>query len=139
MVGRGWVIGQPNFFWKTGTNSTADVWPNRDWTPIFSHLGHRLTTPPKLRRSPCRANSDQNRDPRSLGGVVKQYPRWLKIGVQSRFGQMSVVEFVLVFQKKKIGLAQWGVRLRIQACDLLSVFKYFMVRLQILSKKPKEI
>ena len=24
----------------TGTNSTADVWPNRDWTPIFSHLGH---------------------------------------------------------------------------------------------------
>ena len=39
------------FFWKTGTNSTVNVCPNRGWTPIFSQLGHRLTTPLKVRRS----------------------------------------------------------------------------------------
>ena len=73
--------------------------PKRDWTPIFSLLGPRLTTPPELRRSPDRANSDRPSDLRSSGGVVKRGPRRLKIGVQSRFGPNSSVEFEAVFRK----------------------------------------
>ena len=36
----------------------------------------------------------------SSGGVVKPGPRRLKIGVQSRFGPNSTVEFEAVFRKK---------------------------------------
>ena len=58
-----------------------------------------MTTPPELRRSPDRANSDRPSDLRSSGGVVKRGPRRLKIGVQSRFGPNSTVKFEAVFRK----------------------------------------
>ena len=102
IVVAGCLVGQPNFFLKTGTNSTVDVWPNCGCSPIFSLLGLSLTTPPKLRRSPGKANSDSPSNLRSFGGVVKRSrrPRRLKIGVQLRFGQTSAVEFVPIFQEK---------------------------------------
>ena len=84
--------------------------PNPDWTPIFSQFGRRLTTPPRLGRSPGKANSDQNRDLRSFGGVVKRHPNWLKIGFQAGFGPNFTMEFEAFFQKK-FGKAYWSLRL----------------------------
>ena len=93
-------------FRKTASNSTVEFGPKRDWTPIFSLLGPRLTTPPELRRSTDRANSDRPSALRSSGGVVKRGPRRLKIGVQSRFGPNSTVEFEAVF-RKNFGVAYY--------------------------------
>ena len=95
------------FFWKTGTNSTADVWPNHGWTPIFSQFGSCLTTSRRLRRSLGRANSDRPSDLQSLCDVVKRLTNWLKIGVQPRFGQTSTVDIEAEIPKK-FGLAYWS-------------------------------
>ena len=74
--------------------------PNPAWTPIFSLYGHHLTTPLRLRRSPGKSELALPGDLRSLGGVVKRRPNWLKIGVQVGFGPNFTVEFEAFFQKK---------------------------------------
>ena len=96
----GYALGLGNFFWKNASNSTVKFGPNPTWTPIFSQFGRRLTTPPRLLRSPGRTNSYLPGDLRSLGGVVKRCPNWLKIGVQVGFGPNFPVEFEAFFQKK---------------------------------------
>ena len=104
IVSRSSAVGHPNFFWKTGTNSTVDFGPNPDWTPIFSQFGICQTTCMRLRRSLVWLELALSGDLRSLIHVVKRLPNWLKISVQSGFGPKSTVEFVPVFQKK-IGVA----------------------------------
>ena len=95
-----WTLGQPNFFWKTGTNSTVEFWPKCEWTPNFIALRQCLTTPLKLQRSPDRANSNRRRDLWSLRGVVKRCRNAIEFGVLSHFIHYPTVEFVPVFKKK---------------------------------------
>ena len=87
--------------------------PNPTWTPIFSQFGSHLTTCMRLRRSPGRANSDRPSDLRSLRGVVKRLPNWLKIGVQAGFGPNFTVEFEAEIPKK-FGLAYYTVTCNVQ-------------------------
>ena len=80
--------------------------PNPAWEPIFSQFRCRLTTPPRLWKSPGRSELALPGDLWSLGGVVKRLPNWLKIGPQAGFGPNFTVELEAGF-RKKIGLAYW--------------------------------
>ena len=80
--------------------------PNPAWGPIFSQFGSRLTTPPRVQRSPGRANSDRPGDFQSLGGLVKRHRNWLKIGSQAGFGPNFTVELEAGF-RKEFGLAYY--------------------------------
>ena len=70
--------------------------PKRDWTPIFSLLRPRLTTPPELQSS---SNSLYLRSfGAPEGGLTRSEEA--ENGVQSRFGPNSTVELEAVFRKK---------------------------------------
>ena len=66
---------------------------------------------------------------RSSGGVVKRGPRRLKIGVQSRFGPNSTVEFEAVFRKKFWGGLASSILVEVNRQNIVSVITWALLHL----------